>query len=84
MARTHIDKRSRLVSAAVGLAYQNGFGATSLTDIAREDGLENAPEAFTVCCPAGTLVKRSFAFRDACAGFRRRRFRREGRVTSWR
>ena len=36
MARTHIDKRSRLVSAAVGLAYQNGFGATSLADIARE------------------------------------------------
>src|ERR1700738_1800639 len=36
MARTHIDKRARLVSAAVGLAYQNGFGATSLADIARE------------------------------------------------
>ena len=36
MATTHIDKRSRLVSAAVGLAYQNGFGATSLADIARE------------------------------------------------
>jgi len=36
MAKTHIDKRSRLVSAAVGLAYQNGFGATSLADIARE------------------------------------------------
>src|SRR6266852_4249930 len=36
MARTHIDKRSRLVSAAVGLAYQNGFDATSLADIARE------------------------------------------------
>src|SRR5258708_4700142 len=36
MARTHIDKRSRLVSAAVSLAYQNGFGATSLADIARE------------------------------------------------
>src|ERR1700682_1989518 len=36
MARTHIDKRSRLVSAAVGLAYQNGFGATSLADLARE------------------------------------------------
>ena len=36
MARTHIDKRSRLVSAAVGLAYQNGFVATSLADIARE------------------------------------------------
>src|ERR1700730_16627016 len=36
MARTHIDKRSRLVSAAVGLAYQNGFEATSLADIARE------------------------------------------------
>jgi AcrR family transcriptional regulator len=36
MARTYIDKRSRLVSAAVGLAYQNGFGATSLADIARE------------------------------------------------
>src|ERR1700687_6220126 len=36
MARTHVDKRSRLVSAAVGLAYQNGFGATSLDDIARE------------------------------------------------
>ena len=36
MARIHIDKRSRLVSAAVGLAYQNGFGATSLADIARE------------------------------------------------
>ena len=36
MARTHIDKRSRLLSAAVGLAYQNGFGATSLADIARE------------------------------------------------
>src|SRR5712675_1199547 len=34
MARTHIDKRSQLVSAAVGLAYQ--FGATSLADIARE------------------------------------------------
>jgi TetR/AcrR family transcriptional repressor of nem operon len=36
MAGTHLDKRSRLVSAAVGLAYQNGFGATSLADIARE------------------------------------------------
>src|SRR5260370_7426417 len=36
MAKTHIDKRSRLVSAAVGLAYQNGFGGTSLADIARE------------------------------------------------
>ena len=36
MAKTHIDKRSRLVNAAVGLAYQNGFGATSLADIARE------------------------------------------------
>ena len=36
MARTPIDKRSQLVSAAVGLAYQNGFGATSLADIARE------------------------------------------------
>src|SRR5260370_13876368 len=36
MTRTHIDKRSRLVSAAVGLAYQNGFEATSLADIARE------------------------------------------------
>src|SRR5258708_35611531 len=36
MARTHIDKRSRLVSAAVSLAYQNGVGATSLADIARE------------------------------------------------
>src|ERR1700740_3791799 len=36
MARTHIDKRSRLVSAAVGLAYQKGFGATSLAYIARE------------------------------------------------
>jgi len=36
MARAHIDKRSRLVSAAVSLAYQNGFGDTSLADIARE------------------------------------------------
>jgi len=36
MAKTHIDKRSRLVSAAVSLAYQNGFGATSLADIAQE------------------------------------------------
>jgi AcrR family transcriptional regulator len=36
MTRTHIDKRSRLVTAAVDLAYQNGFGATSLADIARE------------------------------------------------
>jgi AcrR family transcriptional regulator len=36
MTKTHIDKRSRLVSAAVDLAYQNGFGATSLADIARE------------------------------------------------
>src|ERR1700674_3351851 len=36
MARTPIDKRSRLVSAAVHLAYQKGFDATSLADIARE------------------------------------------------
>jgi AcrR family transcriptional regulator len=36
MARTHIDKRWRLLDAAVGLAYQSGFGATSLADIARE------------------------------------------------
>jgi AcrR family transcriptional regulator len=36
MVGPHIDKRSRLLSAAVGLAYQNGFGATSLADIARE------------------------------------------------
>ena len=36
MIRTPFDKRSRLLSAAVDLAYQNGFGATSLGDIARE------------------------------------------------
>src|SRR5882724_4186863 len=36
MTRTHIDKRSRLVSAAMELTYQNGFEATSLADIARE------------------------------------------------
>ena len=30
------DKRSRLLNAAVGLAYRNGFGATSLADIASE------------------------------------------------
>lgn len=36
VAKTHIDKRSRLASAAVDLAYQNGFAATSLADIARE------------------------------------------------
>ena len=36
MTRTHIDKRSRLLSAAVDLAYRNGFHATSLADIARE------------------------------------------------
>jgi len=36
MARTDVNKRSRLIRAAVGLAYQNGFGATSLADIARE------------------------------------------------
>jgi len=36
MPGAHIDKRSRLVNAAVGLTYQNGFGATSLADIARE------------------------------------------------
>src|SRR5260370_434965 len=29
MARTNIDKRSRLLSAAVELTYQNGFEATS-------------------------------------------------------
>jgi AcrR family transcriptional regulator len=31
-----MDKRSQLVRAAVGLAYKNGFEATSLADIARE------------------------------------------------
>ncbi|HET7885640.1 MAG TPA: TetR/AcrR family transcriptional regulator [Bradyrhizobium sp.] len=31
-----VDKRSRLLNAAVGLAYRNGFGATSLADIASE------------------------------------------------
>ena len=36
MASLHSDKRSRLVSAAVNLTYQNGFGATSLAEIARE------------------------------------------------
>src|SRR5260370_41036305 len=36
MTKTHIDKRSRLLGAAMGLAYQNGFGATSLADIARK------------------------------------------------
>src|ERR1700674_3052159 len=36
MARTPIDKRSRLVSAAVDLAYQKGFDATALADIAKE------------------------------------------------
>ena len=36
MSRANTDKRSRLINAAVGLAYQNGFGATSLADIARE------------------------------------------------
>src|ERR1700730_7338061 len=36
MAKTSIDKRSRLVGAAVDLAYQKGFDATSLADIARD------------------------------------------------
>ncbi len=36
MAVTHTNKRSRLVEAAVGLAYRNGFGATTLADIARD------------------------------------------------
>src|SRR6202049_3467827 len=36
MTRTHIDKQSRRVGGGVDLAYQNGFGATSLSDIARE------------------------------------------------
>src|SRR5258707_6551086 len=36
MASTNIDKRSRLLSAAVELTYQNGFEATSLADIARD------------------------------------------------
>jgi TetR/AcrR family transcriptional repressor of nem operon len=31
-----VDKRSRLINAAVGLAYRNGFGVTSLADIASE------------------------------------------------
>jgi TetR/AcrR family transcriptional repressor of nem operon len=31
-----VDKRSRLLNAAVSLAYRNGFGATSLADIAGE------------------------------------------------
>jgi TetR/AcrR family transcriptional regulator, transcriptional repressor for nem operon len=31
-----VDKRSRLIDAAVSLAYRNGFGATSLADIASE------------------------------------------------
>jgi AcrR family transcriptional regulator len=44
MARTHLDKRSRLLSAAVSLAYQNGFGATSLADIARETETGIVPE----------------------------------------
>src|SRR5260221_11802625 len=35
MATTHIDKRSRLVSAAVGLAHQNGVEATPLCAIPR-------------------------------------------------
>src|SRR5258707_14989097 len=36
MTSTHTDKRSRLVSAAMSLTYQNGFSATSLADIARD------------------------------------------------
>src|SRR5258705_12755394 len=35
MARTHIDKRSRLVSAAVGVAYQKRVEGTSLGGIPR-------------------------------------------------
>ncbi len=31
-----VDKRSRLLNAAVSLAYRDGFGATSLADIASE------------------------------------------------
>jgi len=36
MARTHIDNDRGWLVRAVGLAYQNGFEATSLADIARE------------------------------------------------
>src|SRR5260370_33663285 len=36
MARTNIDKRSRLLSGAVELTYRNGFEAAPLADIARE------------------------------------------------
>src|ERR1700686_5272841 len=54
MARTHIDKRSRLVSAAVGLACQNGFGATSLADIA-QGVLENKDFLAERGCAVGTF-----------------------------
>jgi TetR/AcrR family transcriptional repressor of nem operon len=34
-----LDKRSRIVDAAARLAYEQGFGRTSLADIARESGV---------------------------------------------
>jgi imidazolonepropionase-like amidohydrolase len=44
MARTHIDKRSRLVSAAVGLAYQKYAGiGRSRMPIARARRIETSP-----------------------------------------
>jgi AcrR family transcriptional regulator len=36
MIRSGVDKRSRLIEAAITLTYRHGFGATSLADIARE------------------------------------------------
>src|SRR5712675_2296597 len=64
MARTYIDKRSRLVSAAVGLAYQNGFGATSLADIAREAG---SPKDRLCACVQGVFENKDFLAQRGCA-----------------
>jgi AcrR family transcriptional regulator len=36
MSKSGTDKRSRLIEAAMTLIYRQGFGATSLADIARE------------------------------------------------
>jgi AcrR family transcriptional regulator len=39
MRKAEADKRSRLIEAAKMLTYRQGFGATSLADIAREAGV---------------------------------------------
>jgi hypothetical protein len=80
MPEAHIDKRSLLVNVAEGLAYRNGFGATSLAEVDWTTVYGSGPRGYSEYPSGGGRVNSSRVLTRTRANH----VMREGRGQSYR